>query len=225
MASLESQNTGKSRYVREAMVVMEIFPEIMQYLVMDIVQPQTFYNLLQNSVVLDKLTSNEKDIFSTLPTDGYDKCGTILLYKLVRQQLVKPRQGWGKAPLDSDMSISDDIERIRILQDSFVNIEQTNITDDKEMSFFCDVLELAKRFDQYCERAGQTSFEKKVTDLRHLKTDTELEEQYVLLAEEFKRSSGNVLHSPCWCHPLSRQCLGIDVVHYIYLLLKFTVPK
>jgi hypothetical protein len=123
MASLESQNTGKSRYVREAMVVMEIFPEIMQYLVMDIVQPQTFYNLLQNSVVLDKLTSNEKDIFSTLPTDGYDKCGTILLYKLVRQQLVKPRQGWGKAPLDSDMSISDDIERIRILQDSFVNIE------------------------------------------------------------------------------------------------------
>ena len=87
------------------------------------------WNVVNNGTVQVRLNNHQKNFIKNAATDGYRHFDITLLYTLLRNvcsnlnnaatpNLPPPSQGWGKDPLPTDVTLSDDIERIRLLRNA-----------------------------------------------------------------------------------------------------------
>lgn len=93
-------------------------------------------------------TLSEKSQINTLNvSDSYKSLDISLLYKLVKMFpcVPNPTQGWGQKPTKNDLSISDDIERIRILRNNAAHRSNTRVDQDDFNDFFLQFHEIARR--------------------------------------------------------------------------------
>ena len=97
-------------------------------------------NVFNSRPVPIKLDAHQKILVMNAATDGYKDFDITLLYTLLRNlccnlrnpaspDLPAPTQGWGKDPLPTDITLSDDIERIRILRNGvFAHLSQAKLS-------------------------------------------------------------------------------------------------
>ena len=111
--------TERKHFVKMGRIVLGLNPCILQA-ILDEQLPRNI--CAQKAHKLGNLTAEQQTIINLIRTEGYKKCDTTLMYKLLRNlcsSIPKPKSGWGKDVLDADLSIGDDIERIRQRRNNF----------------------------------------------------------------------------------------------------------
>lgn len=114
-------------------VIKVVFVDILTHFV----RPCDLYGKLQSSRMLQNrmISADQFKLCYIKPPriPDYNEFGTSLLYILIRNlcPIPKPTQGWGRNPCTMDMSIGDDIERLRLFRNSFVRGEFTGMPDNE----------------------------------------------------------------------------------------------
>lgn len=91
---------------------------------------------------------SEKSQVNTLKSsNNYESLDASMLYKLFRTFTCvdEPTQGWGKLPANYDISISDDIERIRILRNKSAHRCDTRIDQTEFENQFLQFHDITRR--------------------------------------------------------------------------------
>jgi hypothetical protein len=83
------------------------------------IAPESLYKHVRkqhsNPLFVGKMTHEERKSLNTLNNRTYDNIGFPTLCKLMRSFSILdvPTQGWGRQPSNADVTISDDVERLR----------------------------------------------------------------------------------------------------------------
>lgn len=115
-------------------VIKDVFVDILTHSV----RPCDLYCKLQSSNLLQchMIRGDQFKLIGNIQPPcipDYNEFDTSLLYLLIRNlcPIPKPTQGWGSKPCTMDMSIGDDIERLRYFRNSFLHGKFTGMPDNE----------------------------------------------------------------------------------------------
>ena len=148
------------------------------------------------STKLKNLRTEQWDLIHKASTNGYVDFDITLLYALLRNlctSVQKPSTKWGRndLPKSNELTLGDDIERIRIVKNCLKSHTPTTELNDSEFEDYWKILR------DVCVRMDLLFNKKYTTDLDKLKTvcmDTTLQKKYsdnlkLLLDREIENSS------------------------------------
>ncbi|XP_076109021.1 uncharacterized protein LOC143077017 [Mytilus galloprovincialis] len=136
----------RERYSKISAVITEFFPKLLRNILQSKVSPSMLYNLCIKPGV--HWNYSEKSQVNTLKSsNNYESLDASMLYKLFRTFTCvdEPTQGWGKLPTNYDLSISDDIERIRILRNKSAHRCDTRIDQTEFENQFLQFHDITRR--------------------------------------------------------------------------------
>ncbi|VDI06113.1 Hypothetical predicted protein [Mytilus galloprovincialis] len=143
---------ARNRFAHEIMIVVNVFPVMIQRLGERLIDANALHNIVMTKQELLKtLNTREKNILKGLP-NGYKNCDMVFLYKMLRISniLKNPKSGYGHKPLSSDISIEDDVERLRILRNELCHRANPEISEEDHELFSQTVISISKRWDKIC---------------------------------------------------------------------------
>jgi hypothetical protein len=75
--------------------------------------------------------------------------GLEIKYKLMRSFSIldDPKQGWGKNPTNTDVTISDDVERLRFARNKIVHRIKADIDLIEMSDYFSNIVNITQRID------------------------------------------------------------------------------
>ncbi|XP_052097324.1 uncharacterized protein LOC127732294 [Mytilus californianus] len=173
----------KNRCAKCSMVVLEVFPMIMQELMAQTGTPaKTLYNdIMRNDPFRRKLNTIELDTVDTLQTDGYTKIDVSLSYKIIvnffQFSIPPPSRQWGANPIHTEIGIGEDIERIRRERNSFVHRVNACISEPLFDNFFVTFIEVGKRIDAYLNKPPNNGYAHDVEQCKTCVLDPEVEKK------------------------------------------------
>lgn len=158
MASVSLSKTGHN-FICFAKVCVDIIKLPLIDILTQIVMPAEMYKTISNSTLTsgkNKLNPAPKKLcyFPPPVLPDYSKFDVTLLYTLIRNlhpsSLRKPTRGWGSEPRNNDITIGDDIERLRLLRNyHYGHAGSTEIPDCDFEAFLKKVEPVIKRFQTY----------------------------------------------------------------------------
>lgn len=92
---------SRTRLARILLVVSDVFPDIMQEILLNSIPPRTLYNMIQNDKTMsDNLNSKEKKIVKDIHQRGFTDVDVTFAYKLLKyfNLIPIPAQKWGREP-------------------------------------------------------------------------------------------------------------------------------
>ncbi|XP_076085238.1 uncharacterized protein LOC143056051 isoform X2 [Mytilus galloprovincialis] len=195
----------KNRCAKCSMVVMEVFPMIMQGLMAQTGTPaKTLYtDIMGNNPFRRKLNKIELDMVDTLMTDEYTKIDVSLSYKIIVNfvkllPIPPPSRQWGANPNNKELGIGDDIERIRLERNSFVHRVNANISEPMFESFFATFIAVGERIDAYMNKPKNNGYAHEVEQCKTCVLDPATEKKLLdaradieQLKEKFRFVIGN----------------------------------
>lgn len=109
----------------------------------------------------DKLNSGQRDLCcpSSLRVPDYSKFDVTLLYRLIRNlcPTLKPSTQWGKEPKTTDLTIGDDIERIRLFRNKhYAHADSAEIPDREFRDLWNEGKSLIHRLQNFTTANGCT---------------------------------------------------------------------
>lgn len=121
--------------------------------------------------------TNLQDL-SSLST--YDSLDITLLYQLLREysSTQAPTRGWGKWPVSSELTIGDDIERIRIYRNNFAHRSDIKMLQNTFEDYFCQFISVSHRIDVYLGNTMNPSCEQEVINCKTCNMDADLQNKY-----------------------------------------------
>ncbi|VDH91778.1 Hypothetical predicted protein [Mytilus galloprovincialis] len=195
----------KNRCAKCSMVVMEVFPMIMQGLMAQTGTPaKTLYtDIMGNYLFRRKLNKNELDMVDTLMTDEYTKIDVSLSYKIIVNfvkllPIPPPSRQWGVNPNNIELGIGDDIERIRRERNRFVHRVNANISEPMFEGFFTTFIAVGERIDAYMNKPKNNGYAHEVEQCKTCVLDPATEMKLLdaladieLLKEKYRFVIGN----------------------------------
>ena len=136
-------------------ITVTVLPKMCQQILESIIPADNLYCSFQNRNDLKIiLVEEELAIITTMESNGYKHFTVQLCYKILRhEQLVgTPRRNWGNVSVDTDMHISDDIERIRLSRNKIVSMETKSLDKTTFLTLIDEFKEIAKRVDFYLKK-------------------------------------------------------------------------
>lgn len=140
------------------------------------IRPNDLYKKIQSCSALTKgkkqLRPEQQNICFLPPPDipDYNKFDVSLLYTLIRNLCpsLRPTQGWGNEPRETDIKIGDDIERLRLLRNNtYAHAESTCIPDTKFEDTWKKMKSVIQRIKQFTN--ASTKYD---DELSRIKTGT-----------------------------------------------------
>lgn len=109
----------------------------------------------------DKLNSGQRDLCCPLSpcVPDYSKFDVSLLYRLIRNlcPTLKPSNPWGKEPKTTDLTIGDDIERIRLFRNKhYAHADSAEIPDSEFIDLWNEGKSLIHRLQSFTTANGCT---------------------------------------------------------------------
>lgn len=173
------ESMNRKRYARMACIAIDKFTDILKTIAdRTHVEPAAAYRILTHSKL--HLSPEEKKTSETLNTEGYRKCGHELLIKILREILPPAKQGWELLPHTSDVSVSDDVERIRLIRDRIFQRINPEISEEEEKVILEEVLEVVRRMDVTFKKDKKSSYNRMVIRLSGKIMNKVLEDNYVM---------------------------------------------
>ena len=180
-----STTKSKENYARISRAIVDLMQLILRELLVLYIPPPTIETAalpfkgtkLKNLRVHQWLLIHE----ASTSSDRYMKFDITLLYTLLRNLctgITKPTNGWGKdtMPQNHEMTIGDDIERIRLVKNNLQSHIATTDIDDSDFEDLWKVLrDLCSRFDQQYSKTYTDELDK----LKACCMDTSLQQQYI----------------------------------------------
>ncbi|KAK3083096.1 hypothetical protein FSP39_013918 [Pinctada imbricata] len=120
-----------------------------------------------------RLNKEQRNLVTNASSDGYRKFDITLIYYLLRNlvsdindpskpKFPNPTRGWGKSPQPLDHSISDDVERLRILRNHILShASSASLHDSIYQTAWQQLKDIANRMG----RELRKDYDKKLEDL------------------------------------------------------------
>lgn len=141
-----------TNYARLGVATQNELPNILRELIFIKEPPQLLEAHLNNNSYLSRnLRAYEWNIIRTVCTNQYNEFDVPLMYKIIRNLNLVPRptQGWDNQtpPSSTEITIGDDIERIRRIRNEIVHRGNTNVHDHELANYFSFFKDIARRLE------------------------------------------------------------------------------
>ena len=164
---------------------------------------------LNHRAVPLKLNKRQKDLVKNAATKGYKEFDISFLYYLLRnlcsnlsnlenltnpristENLPQPSKGWDKEPLPLNISLSDDIERIRLLRnEAFAHIPHAKLSKDEYDIYWGKLKDICSRCkSHYRLRQFKHDYKK---ELRHLEKYNPKDKKAEIIVNTVSEMHGN----------------------------------
>lgn len=193
MASKRRMSKEEQNFIRFVKTCTDIFKLPLKDILASEIRPKDLYAKIQSSCLLtdrkNKLGSDQLKIcYIPLPSiPDYDKFDVTLLYKLIRNLCpsLMPTQGWNVEPLNTDIRIGDDIERLRLFRNNCVHGSSTKILDSDFEDLWKNLESVTLRIQMYMTSRGYNpNYVGQLTDMKQLdlgdETIDDLKMSYIL---------------------------------------------
>ena len=167
--------------------------------------PEDFYRHFRkgykhNPSAFNKMTHEERVSLNTLINRTYDNIDFITLYKLMRlfSLLDDPTQGWGKQPTNADVTISDDVERLRFAQNKIVHRIKPDIDLIEMSDYFSSIVNITQRINTYLGQPPDQGFAREVLNFQTHCMDSEMEQKYYQALKDIEDIKGSKLLVKCF---------------------------
>ena len=193
---------GRTNYARLGLVVVDIFQNILREIMRSNIAPEVLSmqikkQLKKNSSVFENMKYEEyENLYTCIQTNRtYDEIGLTFLYKLMRSIpiLYNPTQGWGKRPTNVDVTISDDVERLRILRNKMVHRIKADIDLIEMNDYFSSIINITRRIDTYLGKQSDQGFASEVLIFQTHCMDSEMEQKYYQALKDIEDIKGSKL--------------------------------
>ena len=143
-----------------------------------------------NPLFFAKMTHEERNSLTTLNNRTYDNIGFPTLYTLMQSFSILdvPTQGWGKQPTNADVTISDDVERLRNVQRKIVDSIKADIYLIEMNDYFSNILNITRRIDTYLNKQQDQGFTREVLNFQTKWIEPDTEQKYYKVIEDIKGS-------------------------------------
>ena len=193
-------NEGRTNYARLGLVIVDIFPNILRELMHSIILPEDLYQRIQKQhnkkpSVFDNMTREERVSLNTLTNRTYNNIDFTLLYKLMRSVSIldDPKQGWGKQPTNTDVTISDDVERLRFARNKIVHRIKADINSIEMSDYFSNFVNITQRIDTNLGKLPDQGFAREVLNFEIHCMDFEMEQKYYQALKDIEEMKGSKL--------------------------------
>jgi hypothetical protein len=193
-------NQGRTNYARLGLVVVDIFQNILREIMRSNIAPEILSIHIKkqhkkNPSVFNRMTQVERKSLNTLTNRTYDYIDFTTLYKLMRSSslLVDPSQGWGKQPTNADVTISDDVERLRTMRNKIVHRIKADIDLIEMNDYFSNIVNITERIDTNLGKLPDQGFARKVLNYQTHCMDSEMEQKYYQALKDIEDIKGSKL--------------------------------
>ncbi|XP_063420340.1 uncharacterized protein LOC134705551 [Mytilus trossulus] len=187
-----------TNYARLGHAAQELLPEVLRELLLFLESPAMLFKDCQaNKNLADRriLRPVEWQRITNVATDGYSKFDIQLSYKIIRNlNLVPcPTRDWDHPndPMVHELTIGDDIERIRRLRNEILHKGETKVTDKDLAEYFSIFKGLAKRLENYLGKP-YGHFLSKFENLETCCMDQKSEEHFIQTIKDLVKSEEDI---------------------------------
>jgi hypothetical protein len=148
-----------------------------------------------NPLFFAKMTHKERNSLTTLNNRTYDNIGFSTLYKLMRSFSILdvPTQGWGKQPMNGDVTISDDVERLQNVRRKIADRIKADIDLIEMNDYFSNIVNITQRIDTYLSKLPNQGFTREVLNSQTKCIDPDLEQKYYKALKVIEDMKGSKL--------------------------------
>lgn len=173
-------------YSRTALVVTEIFPDILRNIIQSRISARDLYRKFDKAFYSSCWPEQQNLLKKIKHDNSFSSLDIPTTYRLLRyfSLIPPPSNGWGTDPALTDIVISDDVERIRKLRNKIAHSFDATISKSDFDTFFVRCCEIGGRIDQYFNK--QTSFKQKIVDCKICLMDTEMQTKYEKAVKELE---------------------------------------
>ncbi|CAG2242913.1 unnamed protein product [Mytilus edulis] len=141
-----------TNYARLGLATQNELPNILRELLFIKEPPRLLEAHLNNNSYLSRnLRAYEWNIIRTVCSNQYNEFDVPLMYKIIRNLNLVPRptQGWDNQtpPSSTEITIGDDIERIRRIRNEIVHRGNTKVKDPELANYFSFFKDIARRLE------------------------------------------------------------------------------
>ncbi|XP_052083005.1 uncharacterized protein LOC127720461 isoform X1 [Mytilus californianus] len=175
---------NKERYSRISLVVIESFPNMLRNVIRSIKTAREMYNLC--TPFLRYFTSDQQTKLQELQSsNSYDSLDISMIYRLLKQfsLISRPTKNWGDVPDENDITLADDVERIRYFRNKIAHMCSTNIEKVEFDNYFNQFLDIGRRMDKitirrFGENFQNTNFESEIIGHKTCNMDIQMQIKY-----------------------------------------------
>jgi hypothetical protein len=190
---VQAINKGRTNYARLGLVVVDTFQNIFREIMCGRLAPDLLYKNIKDKK--NEMTPTEYASLKTLTNGTYDGIDFTLLFRLIRMfsLLDEPTQGWGKLPRHVDVTISDDVDRLRIIRNKIVHRIKADIDLIEMNIYFSNIVNITQRIDTYLGKQSDQGFTSEVLNFQTHSMDSEMVQKYYQALKDIEDIKGSKL--------------------------------
>ncbi|KAK3099972.1 hypothetical protein FSP39_012747, partial [Pinctada imbricata] len=139
-------------FCRVGMAIAESCTQMYRDVLHKEIKPADLLRMVSTTLIRGPLTKADLAKIENAEKDGYKAFDITLMYTLIRNFCTKlpfPTQGWGKIPHPNNKNLADDLERIRIIRNSFVHhVSDSRMEEREYQKIWTDLKQVAKRMEE-----------------------------------------------------------------------------
>ncbi|CAG2198591.1 BTBD15 [Mytilus edulis] len=200
-SSIVSTSSTIANYARLGLASQNELPDMLRELLLIKEPPHLLEAHINNNSFLSKnLKAYEWNIIKTVRENSYRDCDVPLMYKIIRNLNIvpNPTQGWDNntPPSASEITIGDDVERIRRIRNEIVHRGNTNVQDSELANYFSTFKRIANRLESYLSKP-EREFVSKIEIAETCCLDKDTEQQYLERLNELAEHEKQLYHERC----------------------------
>ena len=170
----------RTRFFRLNLVIIDELTQILRDLLHNEIQPTDIFNTVKQNY-LKIFRSDEIALISTAKTKSYNDFDITLLYKLLRNvcpNIPSPTQQWGdpEMPLQNEITVGDDIERIRLIRNKVLgHISEAAITETEFQEYWSTISDICTRMQTLLNK----DYVRRFKNAEECTIDSETENKYM----------------------------------------------
>lgn len=173
----------RKRFAKISKISTNVFKEILKYIVDKAHIPSTLaYEILAN--ITPDLTDRQREISKTLLTDGYKKCDTDLLFKILRLFLHSKKTDCVLSQDALGVSIINDIEHMNSIRNHIFQRTKEELSEDEYWKILKEIQQVVEHIDVFLNRKQQNSFAMKIKRLSEANMSENEQNEYVKAGEK-----------------------------------------
>ena len=179
-----TDDDDRTRFFRLSLIIIDELTQILRDLLTSKVPPtQIFNKVIKVNHLTKTLRKDQIAVITDAKTRGYTDFDITLLYTLLRnvcQNITPPSQRWGVStmPSPNEVTLGDDIERIRLIRNKlFGHISEAAVSETEFKEYWSIISDICIRLQTLLNK----DYVKRLRDAEGLSIDAITENKYIEL--------------------------------------------
>lgn len=137
------------------------------------------------------LNGNKMYTIQSLKTNGFSKLNFTLIYKILKFNFIKSiTHKWGAVPLENEIEIGDDVERMRFARQNLVYRIDCDMQTSEFETFFTDFVKLGKRVEIHLKESKTSGWQRDIECLKTNPMDDCQQKEYIEAIKDLRYHKG-----------------------------------